>query len=114
MAKNIKRIPVRIFSKGKKLSWELIKLTEKIIIGILNIITIIEPRKKFVLFKRFIEEEIDPKQDKAKDPIKKLNINIKVFWIDKLIKILAIGIEIKNGICTKTKWEIILNKEIIS
>ena len=46
--------------------------TEKIITGILNIITITLPSKKFFWFIKFIEDEIEPKQDRIKDPITKL------------------------------------------
>ena len=81
-----------------KLSSELTTPTEKIITGILNIITIILPKEKFRLLSKFIEDEIEPRQDNINEPIKKLNSNNAVFSKGKLIKILAKGIEIKNGI----------------
>ena len=46
--------------------------TEKIIIGTLNIITIILPNRKFRWFIRFIEDEIEPRHDRMNDPIIKL------------------------------------------
>ena len=81
-----------------KLSIELTIPTEKIITGILNTITIILPKEKFLLFSRFIEDEIEPRQDKINEPIKKLKSNNIVFSRGKLTKMLAKGIEIKNGI----------------
>ena len=98
IAINISNIPKRIFNRGMKLSIELTIPTEKIITGILNTITIILPKEKFLLFSRIIEDEIEPRQDKINEPIKKLKSNNTVFSKDKLIKILAKGIEIKNGI----------------
>ena len=95
---NISNIPKRIFNKGIKLSLELTIPTEKIITGILNTITIILPKEKFLLFNKFIEDEIEPRQDKIKEPIRKLKSNNVVFSKGKLIKILAKGMEIKNGI----------------
>ena len=95
---NISNIPKRIFNRGIKLSLELTIPTEKIITGILNTITIILPKEKFLLFSKFIEDEIEPKQDKINEPIRKLKSNNVVFSKGKLIKILAKGIEIKNGI----------------
>ena len=61
-----------MFIKELKFSSKLISPTEKIITGTLNIITITLPNKKFLWFIRFIEEEIEPKQDKIKAPIEKL------------------------------------------
>ena len=46
--------------------------TEKIIIGTLNIITIILPNRKFRWFIRLIEDEIEPRHDRMNDPIAKL------------------------------------------
>ena len=57
-----------------KFSSILIIPTEKIIIGTLNIITITLPNKKFRWFIRFIEDEIEPKQDRVSDPMLKLTI----------------------------------------
>ena len=72
--------------------------TPKIITGILNIITIIPPKEKLDLFSKFIEDDIEPKQDKINEPITKLIRNNIILSIDKFIKILAIGIENKKGI----------------
>ena len=112
--KNINNIHKRIFKRVVKLSLELTIPTEKIITGILHIITIILLKKKFLLFSKFIEDEIEPKQDKINEPIRKLKSNNVVFSKGKLIKILAKGIEIKNGICTKIKCEKIFIIEINS
>ena len=46
--------------------------TEKIITGTLNTITITLPSKKFRWFIKFIDDEIDPKQDRISEPIAKL------------------------------------------
>ena len=96
--KNINNIPKRIFKRGIKLLLYLTIPTEKIITGMLNTITIILPKEKFLLFNKFIEDEIEPRQDKINEPIRKLKSNNAVFSKGKLIKILAKGIEIKNGI----------------
>ena len=79
IAKNIKDIPKRIFKIAIKLSLELTIPTEKIITGILNIITIILPKEKFFLLSKFIEDEIDPRQDKINEPIIKLKSSKVVF-----------------------------------
>ena len=71
--------------------------------GILNKRTIIEPIEKFVLFNKFIEAEIEPKQDKINDPIIKVKIKLYTSLDGKLKKILTIGNETKNGIWTKIK-----------
>ena len=55
-----------------KFSSKLTIPTEKIIIGTLNIITIILPRRKFRLFIRFIDDEIEPRHDRMNDPITEL------------------------------------------
>ena len=65
-------MPNNIFIRELKFSSILIIPTEKIIIGTLNIITITLPNRKFRWFIRFIEDEIDPKQDRVSDPIPKL------------------------------------------
>tara|TARA_B110000438_G_C15302247_1_gene431688 strand:+ start:272 stop:553 length:282 start_codon:yes stop_codon:yes gene_type:complete len=88
--------------------------TENIITGILNKSTIILPIEKFVLFKRFIDAEIDPKQDKINDPIKNVKTNLYISFVGRLKSIPARGIEIKKGICTKIKCEIIFKKAINS
>ena len=72
MAKTINNIPNNIFIRELKLSSILIMLTEKIIIGTLNIITIALPSRKFRWFIKFIEDEIEPKQDRISDPMPKL------------------------------------------
>ena len=66
------------------------------------------------LFIKFIEEDIDPKDDKIIEPTKKLIRRLYNLSIDKLIKIDATGIEIKKGICTKIKFEIVLSITINS
>ena len=53
----------------KKFTSEFFIPTENIITGILNKSTIILPIEKFVEFNKFIEAEIEPKQDKINDPI---------------------------------------------
>ena len=50
--------------------------TENIIIGILNKRTIIPPIEKFALFSKFIDADIELKQDKINDPI--TNVTIKL------------------------------------
>ena len=73
---------------------------EKIITGILKIITITLPNKQFLWFKRFIDADIDPKQDKIREP--KTKLNNKLYTLSKEIFsiIQAIGIDTKKGICT--------------
>mgnify|MGYP003307339464 CR=1 FL=1 len=61
-----------MFIKELKFSSKLISPTEKITTGTLNIITITLPNKKFLWFIRFIEEEIEPKQDKIKEYRKRM------------------------------------------
>ena len=72
MAKTINNIPNNIFIRELKFSSILTITTEKIIIGTLNTITIRLPSRKFLWFVRFIEDEIEPKQDRISDPIPKL------------------------------------------
>ena len=72
MAKTINNIPNNIFIRELKFSPELITLVEKIITGTLNIITITLLSRKFLWFIKFIDDEIEPKQDKINDPIVKL------------------------------------------
>ena len=72
MANTINNTPINTFIRELKLSSILIILTEKIIIGTLNIITMTLPSRKLRWFIRFIEDEIEPKQDKVSDPIAKL------------------------------------------
>ena len=59
-----------------KLLSELFIPTENIITGMLNKSTIILPIEKLVLLSRFIDEEIEPKQDKINQPI--INVKIKL------------------------------------
>ena len=77
--------------------------TEKIIRGMLNKSTITLPIEKFVLFNKFIEAEIEPKQDKINDPIIKVKTKLYTSQPGRLKKILTIGNEIKNGIWIKIK-----------
>ena len=77
IAKTINNIPNNILIRELKLSSILIILTENIITGILNIMTITLPSKKFLWFIKFIDEEMEPKQDKINDPIEKLK-NTKI------------------------------------
>ena len=72
MAKTINNIPNNIFIRELKFSSILIILTEKIIIGTLNIITITLPSRKFLWFIRFIEDDIEPKHDNVSDAKPKL------------------------------------------
>ena len=72
MAKTINNIPNNIFIRELKFSSILIIPTEKIIIGTLKTITMTLPSRKFLWFIRFIEDEIEPRQDRVSDPIPKL------------------------------------------
>ena len=65
----IKAIPISILYRVKKLLSPLFMLTENIMRGMLNKSTIILPIEKFVLFNKFIDAEIEPKQDKINEPI---------------------------------------------
>ena len=49
---------------------------ENIITGILNNSTTIPPIEKFALFNKFIDADIELKQDKINDPIIKVNIKL--------------------------------------
>ena len=71
--------------------------TQKIIIGILNIIIITLPMAKFLLFNKFIDPEIEAIDVNIGDPIKKL-IRIKfILGSSMLSKIAAKGMMIKKG-----------------
>tara|TARA_B100000686_G_scaffold89542_1_gene96270 strand:+ start:513 stop:764 length:252 start_codon:yes stop_codon:yes gene_type:complete len=73
IAKNNMSIPIRIFNCGiTKSGVALIIPTLNIINGILNIIIIIPLIEKFLLFKRFIEPEIEAREVKIGEPIKKI------------------------------------------
>ena len=101
--KKIKAIPIsKLISELKSLSVLFIP-TENIIRGILNKRTMTLPIEKFVLFNKFIDAEIEPKQDKINDPIIKVKIKLYTSLAGRLKKILIIGNEIKNGIWTKIK-----------
>ena len=74
--KNIKAIPKSKFIKDLKSLSELFNPIEKIMTGIKNKRTIRLPIEKLVLFNKFIDAEIDPKQDKINEPI--INVKIKL------------------------------------
>ena len=74
--KKIKAMPKSRLIRELKLLSELFIPTEKIITGIQNKRTIILPIEKLVLFNKFIDAEIDPKQDKTNEPI--TNVKIKL------------------------------------
>ena len=67
--KKINAIPKSKLIRELKLLSTLFMPTENIITGILNKSTIILPIEKFVLFNKFIDAEIELKQDKINDPI---------------------------------------------
>ena len=112
--KNIKAIPKSKLIRELKSLSEVCVPIEKIMTGIKNKRTIKLPIEKLVLFNKFIDAEIDPKQDKINEPI--INVKIKLYTslIGRLKKIQAIGIEAKKGICTKKKCDSIFNKTINS
>ena len=112
--KKINAIPISKFNSELKSLSALFIPTENIIRGMLNKSTITLPIEKFVLFNKFIEAEIEPKQDKINDPIIKVKIKLYTSLIGRLKKILTIGKDIKNGICTKIKWDKIFKKTINS
>ena len=64
------------FIKDLKSLSELFNPIEKIMTGIKNKRTIRLPIEKLVLFNKFIDAEIDPKQDKINEPI--INVKIKL------------------------------------
>ena len=112
--KKIKAIPInKLMSELKSLSVLFIP-TENIIRGMLNNSTITLPIEKFVLFNKFIEAEIEPKQDKINEPIIKVKIKLYTSLAGRLKKILTIGNETKKGIWTKIKWDNIFKKAINS
>jgi hypothetical protein len=74
--KKIKAMPKSRLIRELKLLSELFIPTEKIITGIQNKRTIILPIEKLVLFNKFIDAEIDPKQDKINEPT--TNVKIKL------------------------------------
>ena len=96
--KKIKAIPIsKLRSELKSLS-ALFTPTENIITGMLNKSTITLPIEKFVLFNKFIEAEIEPKQDKINDPIIKVKTKVYTSLIGRLKKMLTIGSDTKKGI----------------
>ena len=101
--KKIRAIPINKLKRELKSLPTLCIPTENIIRGMLNKRTIILPTEKFVLFNKFIEAEIEPKQDKINDPIIKVKIKLYTSLAGKLKKILIIGSVIKNGIWIKIK-----------
>ena len=105
IAKTINNIPNNILMRELKFSSILIIPTEKIIIGILNIITITLPNRKFLWFIRFIEEEIEPKQDRINEPIEKLTKMYVILSLPIFNKIHAMGIDNKKGNWTNKKCE---------
>ena len=98
MPKKIKAIPKSKLIRELKLLSELLIPTEKIITGIKNKRTIKLPIEKLVLFNKFIDAEIEPKQDKINDPIIKVKIKLYTSLAGRLKKILIIGNETKKGI----------------
>ena len=74
--KNIKDIPKSKLMRELKSLSELFVPIEKIMTGIKNKRTIKLPIEKLVLFNKFIDAEMDPKQDKIKEPI--INVIIKL------------------------------------
>tara|TARA_B100000700_G_C14475495_1_gene592685 strand:+ start:185 stop:475 length:291 start_codon:yes stop_codon:yes gene_type:complete len=94
----IKAIPNIILNKKLKFSGSFKIPIEKMIRGILKSKTIALPIEKLNLLSKFIDAEIDPKQDKINDPILKVINNKSISFVDNPIIILAIGIDIKKGI----------------
>ena len=74
--KKIRAIPISILIKELNSLLALLIPTENIINGTLKKRTTMPPREKFVLFNKFIEAEIEAKQDKINDPIE--NVKIKL------------------------------------
>ena len=101
--KKIRAIPINKLRRELKSLSALFIPTENIISGMLNKSTITLPIEKFVLFNKFIEDEIEPKQDKINDPIIKVKTKLYISLVGRLKKILTIGNETKNGIWTKIK-----------
>jgi hypothetical protein len=101
--KKIRAIPINKLRRELKSLSALFIPTENIISGMLNKSTITLPIEKFVLFNKFIEAEIEPKQDKINDPIIKVITKLYISFVGRLKKILTTGNETKNGIWTKIK-----------
>ena len=98
MPKKINVMPISMFTRDLKSLPVSPMPTENIIIGMLNKRTIIPPIEKFALFNKFIDAEIELKQDKINEPITNVTIKLYTSYIGRLNKILAKGIEIKKGI----------------
>ena len=99
IAKKKNIIPRRILICAFAISTEtLVRLTTKIITGILKIIIIKLPIAKFFLFNKFIEADIDVMQVIIGDPIKKLKNIVLILTKSTFSKILEIGITTKKGI----------------
>ena len=96
--KKIRDIPINKLNRDLKSLLILFIPTENIIRGMLNKRTITLPIEKFVLFNKFIDAEIDPKQDKINAPIIKVKTKLYTSLAGRLKKILIIGNENKNGI----------------
>tara|TARA_Y100001934_G_C11889133_1_gene556876 strand:+ start:233 stop:502 length:270 start_codon:yes stop_codon:yes gene_type:complete len=75
--KKIRAIPISMLIKDLKSLPTSFIPTENMIMGILNKSTIIPPIEKFALFNKFIDAEIELKQDKINDPI--INVTIKLY-----------------------------------
>ena len=112
--KKIRAIPINKLNKELKSLSTLFIPTENMIRGMLNKSTITLPIEKFVLFNKFIDAEIEPKQDKINDPIIKVKTKLYTSLGGRLKKTLTIGNEIKNGIWIKIKWDNIFKKTINS
>ena len=112
--KKTKAIPINKLNRELKSLSALFIPTENIIRGMLNKSTITLPIEKFVLFNKFIEAEIEPKQDKINEPIIKVKIKLYISLAGRLKKILTTGNEIKNGIWTNIKWDNIFKQTINS
>ena len=72
----MKAMPISILISDLKSLPASFMPTENIIIGILNKRTIIPPIEKFALFNKFIDADIEPKQDKINDPITNVTIRL--------------------------------------
>ena len=101
--KKIRDIPINKLNRDLKSLSILFIPTENIIRGMLNKRTITLPIEKFVLFNKFIDAEIDPKQDKINAPIIKVKIKLCTSLAGRLKRILINSNDKKNGIWTKIK-----------
>ena len=112
--KKIKAIPInKLMSELKSLSALFIS-TENIIRGILNKRTMTLPIEKFVLFNKFIDAEIEPKQDKINDPIIKVKIkyiHVPSAWL-ALLTYAIMTIYSIIGLAFKIPFSFVINKAI--